>query len=67
MNHATARYFVLYLQQRGQLLAVYKAFLNRKITDRPATQSVALLESALGRPLDSVDAEFAAWFKALPP
>jgi len=66
-NHATARYLMLYLQQRGELLPVYKAFLNRKVNDRPAAQSVLLLESVLGRSLDTVDAEFAAWFKALPP
>jgi hypothetical protein len=66
-NHATARYLMLYLQQRGELLPVYKAFLTRKVNDRPAAQSVLLLESVLGRSLDTVDAEFAAWFKALPP
>jgi hypothetical protein len=66
VNHATARYLMLYLQQRGELLAVYKAFLNRKVNDRPAAQSVALLESVLGRSLETVDAEFAAWFTALP-
>jgi hypothetical protein len=58
---------MLYLQQRGELLPVYKAFLTRKVNDRPAAQSVLLLESVLGRSLDTVDAEFAAWFKALPP
>jgi len=67
VNHATARYLMLYLQQRGELLVVYKVFLNRKLSDQPAAQSVALLESALGRSLDTVDAEFAAWFKTLPP
>ena len=61
-NHATARYLMLYLQERGELLPVYKAFRNRKVNDRPAAQSAALLESALGRSLDVVDAEFAAWF-----
>ena len=67
VNHATARYLMLYLQQRGELLAVYKVFLNRKMSDQPAAQNVALLESTLGRSLVTVDAEFAAWFKTLPP
>jgi hypothetical protein len=58
---------MLYFQQRGELLPVYKAFLNRKVNDRPAAQSVLLLESVLGRSLDTVDAEFSAWFKTLPP
>ncbi len=66
-NHATARYFMLYLQDRGELLPVYKAFRNRKVNDRPATQGVALLESVLGRSLDAVDAEFAEWFGKLSP
>ena len=66
-NHATARYLMLYLQDRGELLPVYKAFRNRKVNDRPAARGVALLESVLGRSLDAVDAEFAEWFRKLPP
>jgi hypothetical protein len=61
-NHATARYLMLYFQERGELLPVYKAFRSRKVNDRPAAQGVALLESVLGRSLDAVDAEFAEWF-----
>ena len=61
-NHATARYLMLYLQERGELLPVYKAFRNRKVNDRPAAQGVSLLESVLGRSLEAVDAEFAEWF-----
>src|SRR5215471_16790770 len=63
VNHATARYLMLYLQERGELVAVYRAFLNRKVSDRPAEQGVSLMEAALGRPLDTVDADFASWFK----
>jgi hypothetical protein len=66
-NHATARYLMLYLQDRGELLPVYTAFRNRKVNDHPATQGVALLESVLGRSLDAVDAEFAEWFGKLSP
>ena len=67
VNHATARYLMLYLQQRGELVAVYRAFLNRKVSDRPAERSVSLMEATLGRPLDTVDADFETWFKTLPP
>jgi len=67
VNHATARYLMLYLQQRGELMAVYRAFLNRKVSDRPGERGVSLMEAALGRPLDRVDADFETWFKALPP
>jgi hypothetical protein len=66
-NHATARYLMLYFQERGELLPVYKAFRNRKVNDRPATQGVELLESVLGRPLGTVDTEFAQWFGKLQP
>ena len=66
VNHATARYLMLYLQERGELSAVYKTFFTRPLSDRPAEQSVALMEAALGRPLDAVDTDFVAWFKALP-
>jgi hypothetical protein len=66
-NHATARYLMLYLQERGELLPVYKAFRNRKVNDRPAAQGGALVESVLGRSLDAVDAEFAEWFRKLAP
>jgi len=66
-NHATARYLMLYFQERGELLPVYKAFRSRKVNDRPAAQGVELLESVLGRSLGTVDSEFAEWFRKLPP
>jgi hypothetical protein len=66
-NHATARYLMLYFQERGELLPVYKAFRSRKVNDRPAAQGVELLEAVLGRSLGAVDTEFAEWFGKLPP
>ena len=66
-NHATARYLMLYFQERGELLPVYNAFRGRKVSDRPAAQGVELLEAVLGRPLGTVDTEFAEWFGKLPP
>jgi hypothetical protein len=66
-NHATARYLMLYFQERGELRPVYKAFRSRTVNDRPAAQGVELLESVLGRPLGTVDTEFAEWFGKLPP
>jgi hypothetical protein len=64
VNHATARYFMLYLQERGQLRRVYEAFFNRKVTDQPGRQAIELLESELQRSIDQVDADFAEWFKS---
>lgn len=66
-NHATARYLMLYLQERGELRPVYQAFRHRRVSDRPAARAVALLESVLGRSLDALDAEFAEWFRRLAP
>jgi hypothetical protein len=37
------------------------------VNDRPAAQGVELLESVLGRPLRTVDTEFAEWFGKLQP
>jgi len=66
-NHATARYLMLYFQELGELLPVYNAFRGRKVSDRPAAQGVELLEAVLGRPLGTVDTEFAEWFGKRPP
>jgi len=65
-NHATARYFMLYLQERGKLKPVYMAFLNRKVSDQPQKQAVDLVERAVGRSLDDVDADFSQWFQSQP-
>jgi len=67
-NHATARYFILYLQQTGRLFDIYEAFRKRSVTKSeqlPADESAALVESVLGKPLSVVDNEFAGWFKSL--
>lgn len=67
-NHATARYFVLFLQESGRLAEVFKAFQTRSVTagaSDPGEDAVRVLTSVLGRPLDEVDAEFAAWFGEL--
>lgn len=64
-NHATARYFMFYLQERRELSAVYRAFFNRDVSDQPGRKAVELVESVLGRSLDQVDDDFARWFKSL--
>jgi len=65
VNHATARYFMLYLQERGQLKPLYRAFLNRQVSDEPARQAAELVESVLRSSLDQVDQDFARWFTSL--
>ena len=61
-NHAKARYFMLFLQERDQLTAVYRAFQERQIGSEPAT----LLESVLKEDLQSVEQDFENWFESLP-
>lgn len=67
-NHAMARYFVLFLQEHGQLPAVFDAFRRRPVAESdadPAESAAALLASVLQQPLDQVDAAFVSWFERL--
>jgi hypothetical protein len=60
---ATARYFVLFLQEQGKLAAVYDAFRSRDPGEAadPGAQSVQLVERALGRPIAGVQADYEGW------
>jgi hypothetical protein len=60
---ATARYFALFLQERGRLNSVYQAFRSRDPGEAadPGLQSVRLVERALGKPIEGVQAEYEAW------
>jgi len=62
---ATARYFMLYLEQRGQLAAVYRAVRDGDLG--PADQSprehvVRLVEATLQQPIDAIDRDFVRWY-----
>ncbi len=63
---AMARYFALYLQERGQLPALYRALRERPLGSEqgaPVGSAVAaLVERVLGQPLAAVDQAFATWF-----
>lgn len=66
-NHATARYFMQYLQEHNKLAEVFNAFRTRnpkQMKTTPEAEAQALLESILQKPIAEVDKEFAAWFKA---
>jgi hypothetical protein len=65
INHATARYLMLYLQEKGRLVDVYRAFRQQNIDDLeddPSQEAVRLLASVLRKPLADVDQDFADWF-----
>lgn len=67
VNHATARYFMQYLQERNQLAEVFNAFRTRnpkEMKTTPEAEAQASLESILQKPLAEVDKDFATWFKA---
>jgi hypothetical protein len=68
-NHATARYFALYLQERGKLRDVFHALRERPLpetNDLPADDVVRHIERVLGDPIAQVDTAFVAWFRSLP-
>ncbi len=67
---ATARYFTLFLQERGQLKAIYQGLRDLQPSDDPhqdvVASTVALIERELGMDIDSADKEFIRWFRAFP-
>ncbi len=63
LNHATARFFALYLQAQGRLKAVLAAYVDVDLPDvKPAAE---VLEEAFGQPLAEIEADFDRWLKAL--
>jgi hypothetical protein len=66
VNHATARYFMLMLQERKQLAAVYHAFRNRNVESLqsdPAAEAIQLVEKATGKSVAALDREFEKWWE----
>lgn len=67
-NHAMARYFVLYLQEQGQLADLYRAFQQQEVaglSDDPGEDAVGLLQGTLQRSLAQLEREFDDWFNTL--
>ena len=63
---AEARYFALYLQDKGKLQQVYRAFQARDPggADDPGVAAVALVERELG-PMGMVQGDFERWFRTV--
>jgi hypothetical protein len=64
VNHATARYFALYLQQQGLLARVYATFRAQDLSDlgpSPGDDAVRLLQRATGRSAAALEADFRSW------
>ncbi|MCB2184383.1 MAG: peptidoglycan-binding protein [Desulfobulbaceae bacterium] len=67
-NHATARYFILFLQEQGKLAQVYQAFQQRGVenqSENPGQDSVNLVETTLRTSITALDDMFADWFSGL--
>jgi hypothetical protein len=63
---ATARYFTFYLQEKGKLKSVFQDL--QKLTpgsgsEKPAQESIKIIEDCLGKKIDLVDVEFQEWFR----
>ncbi|MEH6628866.1 MAG: peptidoglycan-binding domain-containing protein [Motiliproteus sp.] len=68
VQHALARYWLLYLQDQGYLDDVYAAYRTRDIrqtTTNPVADAAMLIASATGKSLEVLDAEFRTWFNVL--
>jgi hypothetical protein len=67
-NHAAARYFILYLQEKQKLREVFKAFRDRRFEDMEedeGTDAVKLLESILNKTISEINRDFERFFKSL--
>jgi len=67
VNHATARYFMLYVQEEGKLTELYKSFRERdvrKLGHSIADDPVIRVEEVLGVPIASIETSFGSWCEA---
>jgi hypothetical protein len=69
VTHATARYFMMYLDRKGKLAEIYKKMRETKIDDsfrliKPDAKTV--LEESLRKSIDEIDKDFINWFDKLP-
>jgi len=61
-NYAQARYFCLYLQEKGQLRNFYKSFRDNYAEDKTGKR---FLEQTLSMNLKDIDKQFVEWAKTL--
>jgi hypothetical protein len=64
VNHATARYFTLYLQEQEKLVPVYSSIRARdvrRLTAPPSDDAVGRVEREVGKPLAVIQHDFDAW------
>ncbi|MCZ7555443.1 MAG: hypothetical protein M5R41_03440 [Bacteroidia bacterium] len=65
-NHAMARYFALYLQEKGKLAALYSALRNIDVLQMPQDdETKSIVERVLAADVGAIDADFLNWFGTL--
>jgi hypothetical protein len=64
-NHATARYFMLYLQEERKLTPVYKAIRDRRGGTTPAPPYHEVIRTIMGKSMLELDRDFARWLRRL--
>jgi hypothetical protein len=65
-TEAMARYFFVFLQQKYDHFALYRAFRDRPfddLPDDPKVEAVQIVERTIGRKVSDLDAEFVTWFQ----
>lgn len=62
LRYAVARYLCLWLQEQGLLEDFYRAFRDSRANDRTGYETLC---SVVGRPMDEVEKEWAAWARDL--
>jgi len=68
VNHALARYWILYLQDNDLLEAVYRAIRDQKVSRLSGNASadmISLTENAAGRSFARLESEFNQWLQDL--
>ncbi len=66
VNHAEARYFALYLQEKGILADVFKAcklMSPETVVEDLSQETLGLFEDKFGKSMAEIDREFWSWFQ----
>ncbi len=66
VNHATARYFMLYLQNHNKLATVFRKIQSltpENYEVHPVDDAIKILESVLGKSIDKIDVDFSSWLR----
>ncbi len=66
INHALARYFSIFLEDKGKLREILKAYAERNPDDMEGTvadNAVLIVEKSLGKSIEEIEIEFERWVR----